>query len=428
MRDILIPAAITPSSTGSRALAAAQSQLSEAVARLGYDAGMHVTLANARRETRVSVPLRRDSGEIEVLTGYRVQHNFSRGPAMGGVRFHPDVDFNATRALAMWMTWQCALIDLPYGGAKGGVALDPDSYSQRELERVTRRYTGELIPILGPKSDISTPDIGTDEQTMAWMMDTYSATRGYTAPGIVTGKPLSIGGSRGRTDATPCGVVHVALAALERAGVTVDGARAAVQGYGKVGRGVVRLLHEHGLRVVAVSDRFGAVHDRRGLDPDQLDVQLSSTGSVAGLPDADTISGDELLELEVELLVPAAIEGVLHEGNARRVQARMIVEGANGPTSTAADAILAERGIEVVPDILANAGGVIASHFERAQADQVYWLGRDELQARLADRILAAWRHVADVATQELVSLRSAATLIAVERVAHADRIRGLYP
>ncbi|WAM20085.1 Glu/Leu/Phe/Val family dehydrogenase [Rhodococcus sp. JS3073] len=425
---MLIPAAIPPSSAGLRALAAAQSQLTEAVARLGYDAGMHAMLANARRETRVSVPVRRDSGEIELLTGYLVQHNFSRGPAMGGVRFHPDVDLNAVRALAMWMTWQCALIDLPYGGATGGITLDPNGYSQHELERVTRRYTGELMSFLVPESDISTPDIGTDEQTMAWMMDTYSAARGYTAPRIVTGSPLSIGGSRGRADATPCGVVHVAQAALERAGVTLNGARAAVQGYGKVGRGVVRLLHEHGVRVVAVSDRFGAVHDRRGLDPDRLDDHLASTGSVAGLPDTDTISGDELLELEVELLVPAAIEGVLHEGNARRVQSRVIVEGANGPTSTAADSILAERGIEVVPDILANAGGVIASYFESAHADQAHWWSRDELEARLADRILAAWQHVADVATQELVSLRSAATLIAVERVADAHRIRGLYP
>ncbi|PBC52139.1 glutamate dehydrogenase [Rhodococcus sp. ACS1] len=389
---------------------------------------MHAMLANARRETRISIPVRRDSGDIEVLTGYRVQHNVSRGPAIGGVRFHLDVDFNAARALAMRTTWQCALIDLPYGGATGGIALDPDDYSQRELERVTRRYTSELMSLLGPKSDISSPDIGTDEQTMAWMMDTYSAARGYTVPGVVTGKPLFIGGSRGRTDATSRGVVHVAQAALERAGVTVNGARATVQGYGKVGRGVVRFLHEHGVRVVAVSDRFGAVHDRRGLDPDRLDEHLASTGSVAGLSDADTISGDELLELEVELLVPAAVEGVLHEGNARRVQARVIVEGANGPTSTAADSILAERGIEVVPDILANAGGVIVSHFESAQADRANWWSRDELQARLADRILTAWRHVADVATQELVSLRSAATLVAVERVAHADRIRGLHP
>jgi glutamate dehydrogenase (NAD(P)+) len=418
-------AAMTP---GAHTLAAAQTQLSTAVSLLGLDPGMHALLANARRETRVSVPLRRDDGPIEVLTGYRVQHNTFRGPAKGGIRYHPDVDLDEVRALAMWMTWKCALTDVPYGGAKGGIAVDPRAYSQPELERITRRYTSELSPLLGPDQDIPAPDIGTDEQTMAGVMDTYSVGKGRTIPGVVTGKPLSIGGSRGRADATSRGVVQVAAAALERAGVRVDGATAAVQGYGKVGRGAVRFLSDLGVRVVAVSDQYGAIHDSRGIDPDALDRHSDETGSVAGFGEAVAIDGDLLLELDVDLLVPAAVEGVIHAGNAGRVRAKIVAEGANGPTTPEADEILRSGGVEVVPDILANAGGVIVSYFEWVQGNQSYWWTLDEVEARLSERILAAWRDVVAHAEAQQISLRSAAMALAVGRVAEAHRIRGLYP
>jgi glutamate dehydrogenase (NAD(P)+) len=418
---------VAPDSTPSP-LVDARSQLAEAIAILGYSEGLHMLLATPRRELTVSVPLRLDSGEIRVYRGYRVQHNLSRGPAKGGLRYAPNVDIDEVRALAMWMTWKCALLDVPYGGAKGGVAIDPRLHSVAELERVTRRYTSEILPIIGPERDIPAPDIGTDEQTMAWIMDTYSVNTGYTVPGIVTGKPISLGGSLGRASATSRGVTHISVAALEHSGIPPAGARAAIQGFGKVGHDAARFLAEAGLRVVAISDQYAAIYRESGLDVEALSAHVAATGSVSGFGGADPIDRDTLLELDVELLVPAAVEGVLHEGNAPRVRARVIVEGANGPTTPTADRILAERGVLVVPDILANAGGVIVSYFEWVQGNQAYWWDAEQVESRLQQRMLTAWRTVLDFAKTRRLSLRAAATVLAVERVAEAHLARGLYP
>lgn len=403
-------------------------QLATAADALGLSSGMHRMLATARRELVVSVPLLRDDGAVEVFSGYRIQHNFSRGPAKGGVRFHPGVDADEVRALAMWMTWKCALIDVPYGGAKGGVAIDTRRYSPGEIQRVTRRYTSEIMPIIGPDRDIPAPDIGTDEQTMAWMMDTYSVNHGHTIPGVVTGKPLSIGGSLGRSSATSQGVVHVARAALDRLGIRREGATAAVQGFGKVGADVVRLLEESGVTVVAVADHGGAVFASHGFDVERLAAHVRARGTVAGFAESDAIDPALVLELDVDLLVPAAIERVIDEHNASRVRARVIVEGANGPTTPAADEILAARGVQVVPDILANAGGVLVSYFEWVQANQAYWWTTAQVERRLREGMMRAWSLVTDEAQRRAVSLRHAATILAVGRVAEAHITRGLYP
>ncbi len=406
----------------------AQDQLAQAVEILGLRPEVHAMLAEARREVSVSIPLRRDDGSIEVLRGYRVQHNYSRGPGKGGVRFDAGVHLDEVRALAMWMTWKCALLDVPYGGAKGGVRIDPRRYSSRELERVTRRYTSEIAPLIGPEHDIAAPDVGTDEQTMAWMMDTYSVGRGHTVLGVVTGKPIALGGSQGRAASTSRGVVAVALEALRHLGIRPQGATAAVQGFGKVGRGAARFLADEGLRVVAVSDVDGAVHDPGGLDLPALEAYVGATGSVVGFPGSSPIGHDELLTSAVDLLVPAAVEGVVHAGNAAAVGARVIVEGANGPLTAEADRILAERDVLVVPDILANAGGVVVSYFEWVQANQSYWWSEAEVNEKLVDRMTRAWRDVLAYATERGLSLRLAATCMAVERVYEAHEVRGLYP
>src|ERR687889_478001 len=311
------------------ALDSAMHQLGEAVRELGLDDGLHELLATPRRSMQVAVPLRRDDGTLQVLSGYRVQHNLSRGPAKGGVRFHPDTDLDEVRALAMWMTWKCALIGVPYGGAKGGVAVGPKTLSRNELERVPRRYASEIIPIIGPERDIPAPDVGTDEQTMAWMMDTYSIHSGYTVTGVVTGKPVPVGGSEGRGGATSRGVLFAAFSALREAGVDPRGATVAVQGFGKVGGLAAQFLHDAGCTVVAVSDVGGGVYDASGLDtPGLLRHIRGGATSVVGYPGTDKITNEELLELDVDVLVPAALEGVLHEGNADRVRARLVVEGA----------------------------------------------------------------------------------------------------
>lgn len=409
-------------------LDAARQQLKEAADHLGFDAGTTSLLGNARRELIVSVPLRRDDDTLEVFTGYRVQHNLSRGPAKGGLRYHPSVSLDEVRALAMWMTWKCALLDVPYGGSKGGIAIDPRAYSTRELERLTRRYTSEISPLIGPEQDIPAPDIGTDEQTMAWIMDTYSVNMGHTIPGVVTGKPLSLGGSLGRAGATSRGVVSIALEALKTLGIPFLRANAAVQGYGKVGSGAVRYLAEAGVKVVAVSDQYGAVYNEHGIDVDKLETHVAMCGSVVGAPGTSPMSGADLLLLPVDVLVPAALEGVLTEVNAPDVMAKVIVEGANGPTSPAADAVLAARGVLVVPDILANAGGVLVSYFEWAQAFQGYPWAEDLVQRRLQERMVHAWALVRSYSESHRLDLRRAATAIAVERVANAHRSRGLYP
>jgi glutamate dehydrogenase (NAD(P)+) len=417
-----------PPTAGRQALADAQAQLAEAIAFHGYDDGTHAMLASSRRELTVSIPLRRDDGSVEVLTGHRVQHNISRGPAKGGLRYSPSVDLDEVRALAMWMTWKCALLDVPYGGAKGGIAFDPRLYSSAELERVTRRYTTEILPFIGPQYDIPAPDIGTDERVMAWIMDTYSVSHGHTVPGVVTGKPLSLGGSLGRASATSRGLVHVALAALESLHLDPGAATAAVQGFGKVGRDAARFLHQAGVAVLAVADQYGAVYSASGLNVDALCRHVDENGTVVGFEGSSPLDNGAVLELAVDLLVPAAVEGVINESNANRVQARIVVEGANGPTTRDADRLLSENGVLVVPDILANAGGVIVSYFEWVQSNQAFRWTLEEIEARLTERMLNGWNDVTRFADLNKLTLRAAATALAVHRVTEAHRLRGLYP
>ena len=410
------------------ALETAHAQLATAAEILGYDEGLHRMLATPRREIHVAVPLRRDSGETVLFHGFRVQHNVSLGPGKGGLRYHPSVDVEEVRALAMWMTWKCAVVNLPYGGAKGGVAIDPRGYSQSELERVTRRYTSEIMPMIGPDTDIMAPDMGTDSQTMAWVMDTYSVNRGYTIPAVVTGKPLEVGGSLGRGTATSAGIVHVTSAALAEAGVGLGDVSVAIQGFGKVGSHAAAIFAARGARVVAVSDQYGGIRADGGLDVPRLMEHMQRTGSVMDFPDADRISNTELLGLDVDVLVPAAIEGVLDETTASSVKARWVVEGANGPTTEAGDALLAKNDVTVVPDVLANAGGVVVSYFEWVQANQTYWWTEAEIADKLEHRMTTAYGEVSALARREGLSLRDAALVIGVKRVAEAHQIRGLYP
>ena len=411
------------------ALDSALPQLNDAVEQLGLDAGVHKLLATPRRSMEVAVPLRRDDGTLEVYAGYRVQHNLSRGPAKGGVRFHPHTDLDEVRALAMWMTWKCALIGIPYGGAKGGVAVDPRLLSRNELERVTRRYASEIMPIIGPEKDIPAPDVGTDDQTMAWMMDTYSTHVGYTVTGVVTGKPVSVGGSEGRGGATSRGVLYAAFCALRESGIDHRGATVAVQGFGKVGGLAAQYLHDAGCVVVAVSDWKGGVYCASGLNPAALLTHLrTGADTVVGFPGTDTITNTELLELDVDVLVPAALEGVIHEENADRIKAFFVVEGANGPTTPDADRILEGNNVLVVPDILANSGGVAVSYFEWVQDLQAYFWSEDEVNDRLKALMESAYEQVSTIARDRGVSMRTAAQMIGVGRVAEAHKTRGLYP
>ncbi|GAA3475046.1 Glu/Leu/Phe/Val family dehydrogenase [Nonomuraea roseola] len=416
------PALITP---GQQALDSALHQLGQAAEELGLDDGLRTMLATPRRSLTVSVPVRREDGSLDVVQGFRVQHNVSRGPAKGGIRFHPSTDIHEVTALAMWMTWKCALVGIPYGGAKGGVSVDPTVLSTRELERLTRRYVNEILPLIGPEKDIPAPDVGTDEQTMAWIMDTYSVNAGYSVPGVVTGKPMTLGGSLGRTGATSRGVQIATLTALGR---SPEGVTVAVQGFGKVGALAAQYLADAGARVVAVSDVGGAVHDSSGLDVAGLRAWVTETGSVAGYRHADALALDELLELDVDVLVPAALEGAITASNAPRVRARLIVEGANGPTTPEADEILAAQGITIVPDILANAGGVIVSYLEWVQNMQAYSWSASEVEVRLRDLMEGAFSEVKSVAATRGLTLRQAAHVIGVGRVAEAHQMRGLYP
>ena len=409
-------------------IVSARSQLAAAVAHLGYDDGLHELLATPRRELHVAVPIKTDAGDLKVFHGYRVQHNTTRGPGKGGIRFSPDVDIDEVRALAMWMTWKCAVVDIPYGGAKGGVTIAPWEHSQAELERVTRRYTSEIMSFIGPDTDIPAPDMNTNGQNMAWIMDTYSVANGCTTPAVVTGKPLEVGGSRGRETATSAGVVHVTTSALAEVGETLTGKTVAIQGFGKVGSHAATLYQAQGAKIVAVSDVYGGIRNNDGFDVAALFAHVAATGSVIGFPDSDPLSNTEILALDVDILVPAALENVLTGDTAGSVKARLVVEGANGPTTPEADAILQANGVTVVPDILANAGGVLVSYFEWVQAKQAFWWTEHEISERLAQRMAVAFDGVADVARNDGITLREAATVIAVKRVAEAHKIRGLYP
>jgi glutamate dehydrogenase (NAD(P)+) len=412
------------------ALETALAQLTHAAGHLDLDDGMRKMLARPRRSLTVTVPLRREDGSLDVFTGYRVQHNLSRGPAKGGLRYHASTDLGEVTALAMWMTWKCALVGIPYGGAKGGITVDPTGLTLLEKERLTRRYASEILPIIGPERDIAAPDVGTDEQTMAWIMDTYSVQAGYSVPGVVTGKPVELGGSRGRAGATSRGVVITALAALAEAGVPAQGCRVAVQGFGKVGALAAQYFAEAGCRVVALSDVDGACHTDTGLDVAAVRRFLAEHdgANVGHYPQADPIGHEELLELDVDVLVPAALEGVITAANASRIRAGFVVEGANGPTSAAADEVLRDKGVVVVPDILANAGGVVVSYLEWVQNLQAYFWSEADVQHRLRELMESAYQQVSALAAEQGLTLRQAAHVIGVRRVADAHRLRGLYP
>ena len=417
-----------PGAAAQNAIQSALAQFDRAADHLDLSPEARAILRVPKREWTVNFPVRMDDGRVEVFTGYRVQHNMARGPAKGGMRFHPATDIDEVRALAMWMTWKCALVDVPFGGAKGGVTVDPRSLSPDELQRVTRRFATELQGIIGPDIDIPAPDVGTNAQTMAWIMDTVSMHAGYTVPGVVTGKPVDLGGSQGRADATGMGVMFTAERALAEAGIDLNGASVAVQGFGNVGEAAARLIHERGGRLVAITDVGGGVADPGGLDPAALKAHLQATGSIANLPGTTPIDNARLLALDVDLLVLAALEGQITAANANEVRARVIAEGANGPVTPDADPILAERGVITVPDILCNAGGVIVSYFEWVQNLQSFAWPADQVAERLRQVIGKAYDAVSAVRERDGIDARLAAHAIAVGRVAEASQIRGRYP
>ena len=403
-------------------------RIDDAAKLTGLDPDVHRILRKPRRVLEVSVPVRMDDGRVEVFTGWRVHHDTTRGPAKGGIRFHPDVDADEVTALAAGMTLKTAVANLPFGGAKGGVKCDPRALSIGELERLTRRYTYEISPILGPDIDVPAPDVNTDGRVMAWLMDTLSMVRGESLPASVTGKPLSLGGTRGHAGATSSGVLVCARAAFSELGMTLAGGRAVIQGFGKVGGPLAFLLASAGMRVIAVADVGGAVHNPGGLDAFALSDHVATTGSVVGFDGGDEIAPDDMWSLECELAVPAALEGVIDAEVAERLGAKLVVEAANGPTIPEADPVLDRRGITVVPDILANAGGVTASYFEWAQSRQGYAWDEEMVAARLRKGMEAAFREVWAKAETLGVSLRRAAFGLAVERVAEAIEARGLFP
>ena len=406
----------------------ALAQFESAADRVGLEDGVRGFLRLPKRELTVNFPVGMDDGGIKMFTGYRVQHNLARGPAKGGIRYHPQVDLDEVRALAMWMTWKCAVVNIPYGGAKGGVSVDPKGLSLHELNRLTRRFATEISLLIGPAQDIPAPDIGTNEQTMAWIMDTVSMHKGYSVLGVVTGKPISAGGTAGRIEATGRGVSVITAEALSRLDRTMEGATVAIQGFGNVGYYAARCLGEMGCSIVAVSDSGGGVYNPRGLDVELLGRAKRETGSCTGYPGADSVTNTELLGLPVDVLVPAATEGQINESTAPSVKARLVVEGANGPTTPEADDILADKGALVVPDILANAGGVIVSYFEWVQDFQSYFWDLAQVRGSLERLLRQAFSDVAGRADHDRVDLRAAAMSLAVGRVAEAVQARGIYP
>jgi glutamate dehydrogenase (NAD(P)+) len=407
----------------------AVAQFEEASERLGLDGNLRARLKLPQRALIVSVPIRMDDGNVKAFLGYRVQHDMALGPSKGGVRFHPDVNLGEVAALAMWMTWKCALVGLPYGGAKGGIRVAPEKLSRAELQRLTRRYTAEILPLIGPEKDIPAPDVGTNAQVMAWMMDTYSQEMGYAVPGVVTGKPLAIGGSLGREDATGRGVTDVTLEALRHLGLDISRATVVVQGFGNVGMHTARILHEVGAKVLAVSDAKGGIYSTHGLDIPTLRSRYRS--NVRPLHECgmgEVISNEELLQLECTILVPAALSEQITEKNAGKIRCRILAEGANGPTTLAADRILEDKGIFLIPDILANSGGVIVSYFEWVQDVQKYFWNEQDIRNRLHEIITAAFRRTLEFSQTKKVSMRMAALMNGIDKIGQAHLARGLYP
>jgi glutamate dehydrogenase (NAD(P)+) len=408
--------------------ASAQRQFDIAADRLDLDPALRAVLREAERELIVSVPVRMDDGSVQVFTGYRVQHNLGRGPSKGGLRYHQDVTLNEVRALAMWMTWKCAVVGIPFGGGKGGVRVDPKKLSKRELEGLTRRFTTEISVLIGPEKDIPAPDVNTNAQTMAWIMDTYSMHVGYTVPGVVTGKPVSLGGSEGRHEATGRGGVVTIVEAAKHIGLPIERATVAIQGFGNAGATAAYLLEDLGARIVAVSDSIGGIHKPEGLDIRSVRNWKAEHGTVAGFPGAQAISNEALLELGVDILAPAALESQITAHNAERVRPKILAELANGPTTPDADPILARNGVLLIPDILCNAGGVTVSYFEWVQD-----LNRDQwsepiVNAKLSEIMVRSFDEVLQMSLRESVDMRLGAYLLAVDRVASATALRGIYP
>ena len=407
----------------------AVAQFDQAAEAMELDRNLRERLKLPQRSLIVSLPVRMDDGRVEVYTGYRVQHDSARGPTKGGIRYHPDVNLGEVAALAMWMTWKCALADLPYGGAKGGVAVNPKQLSRPELQRLTRRYAAEIFPLIGPDKDVPAPDVGTDAQVMAWIMDTYSQQVGYSVPGVVTGKPLSIGGSLGREEATGRGVVCVTMEALRFLKLDIRNTTVAIQGFGNVGAHTARIMQECGARVVAVSDVNGGIYNSSGLDIPELLTRYKTAGqSLRDTKLGDWLSNDELLQLDCTVLIPAALSEQITEHNAAKLRCKILAEGANGPTTLEADRILQDQGVFIIPDILANSGGVIVSYFEWVQDVQRFFWKASDIQERLHDIMITAFHRTLQFSVSRKTSMRMAALMSGIDKVAQAHLHRGLYP
>lgn len=406
----------------------AQNQLNIAADYLNLEPGLRKVLLSCKRELTVNFPVQMDDGNVEVYTGYRIQHSTARGPAKGGIRYHAQVSLDEVRALAMWMTWKCAVVDIPYGGSKGGVIVDPKKLSLRELESLTRRYTTEISSFIGPDTDIPAPDVNTNAQTMAWIMDTYSMQKGYTVTTIVTGKPLNIGGAEGREDATARGIQYVIQEACREKNIALAGSKVAIQGFGNAGAISARLLTEDGAVIIAVSDSQGGIYNPKGLDYRKVIAFKQEHGTVVGYPNADPVNNQELLEVDCDILIPAALEDQINGENADRVKAKIIAEAANGPTDLEADQILEDKGVFILPDILANAGGVTVSYFEWVQNIQSFFWSEVETNKRLHQIMTKAFNQVYKISQEKKVDMRTAAYILAVGRVAEASVTRGIYP
>jgi glutamate dehydrogenase (NAD(P)+) len=423
----MILEAIPSSEKESNPWVSAEARFDEAAELLGLDEGLRKILRMPALELKVSVPVMLDDGRYEVFTGYRVQHSIVRGPAKGGIRFAPDVTLDEVRALSAWMTWKCAVVNIPFGGAKGGVICDPDVLSPGELERITRRYTSEIMDIIGPERDVPAPDINTNPQTMAWIMDTYSMHKRHTVTGVVTGKPLALGGSAGRTEATGRGCMIVTMQALRRFGLELPNTRVVIQGFGNVGGMSAKLMARSGFKIICIIEYDGAVYNANGLDIEALMRHRKETGSITGFSGGEDIDRDSAFFLDCDVLLPAAKENVITTANADRIKAKIICEGANGPTTSEADAILAEKKIFVIPDILANAGGVTVSYFEWVQDRQGFFWNEQLVNGRLEEIMVNSFRDVVSYAEKHQVHNRLAAYMLAIDRVATALQTRGLY-
>ncbi len=411
-------------------LGEAMDYFNEAAANLDLNPNIKRILTHPSRQVIISIPFQRDNGDFEVFTGYRVQYSFARGPAKGGIRYHPDVTLDEVTALAFWMTWKCAVVDLPFGGGKGGVTCDPATLSRNELERLTRRYAADIIEVIGPDKDVPAPDVGTNPQTMAWIMDTVSMHNRAHTPGVVTGKPLNVGGSRGRVEATGRGVMIAIESALEKMGKSLAGQRVVVQGFGNVGSISAKLLHEHGAIIIGLSDQFGGLYHKAGIDVENAIAHVNAPHNerhtLEGL-EGERLTNEQLLELPCDILIPAAIENQITADNASKIKAHLIAEGANGPTTPAADGMLSQAGVTVIPDILANAGGVTVSYFEWAQDRMGFYWKESEVNERLRDALKENFDAVWNIAQSRKVTLRTAAYMLAIRRVVDSLLTRGIY-